>query len=370
MSSIREKLFNDIEKNIDEFIRKVSLTCGVEKSDLSEIWLGLNKPTKSKKNKTDEDNNGDGCPYFWSKGTKKGTRCGAKSKSDSPWCSQHKKYANKDHKTSNVLPSKKSSSVVLHKHKKTGKLWHRDSGLVIKSAQDRVVVGCIENDTFRPLVEDDVDTCKKYGFKYDLKKTKSSNNKPNDSEVDSDSDSDVKPKKTKSKNNKPNDSEDDSDSDSDSDVEVKKTKSKNTKPNDSEDDSESEVEVKKTKSKNSKLSTPKNDSKTIKLVADSDNGGKFWEITQHDNKNVVKYGAVGKNGRRSSKTFKTAKEAEKAVQKLVKEKQKKGYKIEGKKDLSEDDVSGDDVSDDEDLVMKGKTAHKALGVEESDSDSD
>ncbi len=52
---------------------------------------------------------------------------------------------------------------------------------------------------------------------------------------------------------------------------------------------------------------------------------KFWEIEVKDNSHTVTYGKVGTNGRSNTKTFETAKDAQKDAEKLVKAKIKKGY---------------------------------------------
>ena len=56
----------------------------------------------------------------------------------------------------------------LAKHKKTGRLYNKDTGLVFNSAEkDRLVIGRLDNDEFVPLDQEAVDLCEKHGVKYD-----------------------------------------------------------------------------------------------------------------------------------------------------------------------------------------------------------
>jgi outer membrane biosynthesis protein TonB len=61
----------------------------------------------------------------------------------------------------------KKEKTVFKKHKALDKVYHPDSGLVIKSATDKVVVGRISEDEFIPLDDECLELCEKYGFKYD-----------------------------------------------------------------------------------------------------------------------------------------------------------------------------------------------------------
>ena len=61
------------------------------------------------------------------------------------------------------------------------------------------------------------------------------------------------------------------------------------------------------------------------LTRKSENAAKFWEVNLVDNTIVVRYGRIGTNGQTKEKNFSTREEAEQEVEKLVKEKTKKGY---------------------------------------------
>ncbi|AKQ67207.1 Molybdate metabolism regulator [Myxococcus hansupus] len=66
---------------------------------------------------------------------------------------------------------------------------------------------------------------------------------------------------------------------------------------------------------------------------------KFWEITLSDNTFTTRWGRIGTDGQEKTQTFGSAAEAQKEHDKLVREKEKKGYVIEGKGD---DDEGGED----------------------------
>lgn len=63
--------------------------------------------------------------------------------------------------------AKNKPKLILKRHKKTGKVWHPESGLVFKSAKDKVVIGRYENDDFIELDDEALDLCVEFGFKYD-----------------------------------------------------------------------------------------------------------------------------------------------------------------------------------------------------------
>ncbi|GHG72672.1 WGR domain-containing protein [Comamonas sp. JC664] len=66
---------------------------------------------------------------------------------------------------------------------------------------------------------------------------------------------------------------------------------------------------------------------------------KFWEITLSGNTFTTRWGRIGTDGQEKTQTFGTPAEAQKEHDKLVREKEKKGYVIEGKGD---DDEGGED----------------------------
>ena len=63
------------------------------------------------------------------------------------------------------MSSKKTKTY--KKHKASGKIYDPESMLVIKSQDEKIVVGRIEDDQFVTLDETCLELCEKYGFKYD-----------------------------------------------------------------------------------------------------------------------------------------------------------------------------------------------------------
>ena len=63
--------------------------------------------------------------------------------------------------------SKSIGKIILKKNKTLNKIWHPESKLVFKSAQEKLVIGRYENDELIPLDEDALELCTKWKFKYD-----------------------------------------------------------------------------------------------------------------------------------------------------------------------------------------------------------
>jgi len=138
------------------------------------------------------------CVYVFTKGANAGEQCTCKPKDGAMYCSKHKKYEGTEQKSAKktVLPVPKKSVVpvskkvtppikkpnlVLVRNKKLDKFFHQETGLVFKSEQEKIVIGRIDSDSIVKLNEEDVDNCKKFGFKYEMIDEKSSN--INDKEI-------------------------------------------------------------------------------------------------------------------------------------------------------------------------------------------
>ena len=60
----------------------------------------------------------------------------------------------------------KKRQTIIRRHKTLEKLWHRESGMVFKSATERVVIGKVKNiDVIAPLEPLDIETCTEYHFR-------------------------------------------------------------------------------------------------------------------------------------------------------------------------------------------------------------
>ena len=102
------------------------------------------------------------------------------------YCSKHKKYEGTAPKSAKkttlpepkktivptvkkVSPPTKKNNLILMKNKKIDKFVHQESGLVFKSEKEKNVIGKLCDDKIKALSFEDIDNCKKYGFKYELK---------------------------------------------------------------------------------------------------------------------------------------------------------------------------------------------------------
>ena len=125
-----------------------------------------------------------GCPYIYTKGEKEGQSCGINPKGSVVYCTRHKKYEGQEPKQKKIVPSAKKSiagstpskvsapvakevNTVLRKNKIIDKLWHSATGMVFKSAKERVVIGKFVDDKLFPLTKEDIDICMSHSFAYD-----------------------------------------------------------------------------------------------------------------------------------------------------------------------------------------------------------
>jgi hypothetical protein len=138
------------------------------------------KNTKSVKTRTSPS----GCPYIYTKGEKEGQSCGINPKGSVVYCTRHKKYEGQEPKQKKIVPSAKKSiagstpskvsapvakevNIVLRKNKVIDKLWHSATGMVFKSAKERIVIGKFVDDKLLPLSKEDIDICMSHSFAYD-----------------------------------------------------------------------------------------------------------------------------------------------------------------------------------------------------------
>jgi len=116
----------------------------------------------------------------------------------------------------------------------------------------------------------------------------------------------------------------------------KKKKAKKGSDDDDDDDEDgSDYEEKPKKKKAAKKAAPKKgsskgssgggDGELHYLEADSTSGGKFWEGQRKGSELHIRYGKVGADGASQTKGFDSAEKAQKALDKLIREKSNKGY---------------------------------------------
>jgi hypothetical protein len=188
-----------IDNSISNFINNVSEKYEIDKEELEKIWACGNltmcdiKPPPQKKiitkpspSKTDSSSTGgsEGCPYVYTKGEKEGQVCNIKPKGGVTFCTRHKKYEGMEPKQKKILPSTKKSigantsvakkepvkkevNTVLRKNKAIDMLWHSATGMVFKSAKERIVIGKCENDKVLPLTQNDIEICMAHSFAYE-----------------------------------------------------------------------------------------------------------------------------------------------------------------------------------------------------------
>ncbi len=217
MNILYQKINDVIQQSVHEYIHNISEKYDLDEIELLAIWnnIELNGQKKKVIESNDESNEDDneqpveddtniqGCPYVFTKGTLSGKECGCKPKNNTIFCSKHKKHEESAPKTAKkvlpnpkkpsepeppkkVSPSSKKSivpalpkktsppskiiSVVLRKNKTLDKLWHIESSMVFKSAQERVVIGKCVNDKLHDLTAEDIEVCKLMNFRYETDK--------------------------------------------------------------------------------------------------------------------------------------------------------------------------------------------------------
>lgn len=217
METLMQEISNNIRISVHTFIKKVSDKHDIEFEELINMWENVDtdgvfqsppkpvlktKPnteqlyqdtkdeeTKKDKNikslsKVTDNTSSNGCPYIYTKGEKEGESCGIKPKGSVVYCTRHKKYEGQEPKQKKVVPCAKKSiagntpskvsapvakevNTVLRKNKVIDKLWHSSTGMVFKSAKERVVIGKFVDDKILSLTQDDINICMSHSFAYD-----------------------------------------------------------------------------------------------------------------------------------------------------------------------------------------------------------
>jgi len=197
MNTLVGQIENVIQKSMINFINRVSAKYNLDYDELFELWdnktdnsILHSKPSASSSNipsptKTDSGSSAknEGCPYIYTKGEKEGETCNIKPKGNVVYCTRHKKYEGSEPKQKKVLPStkksiggnttakkspqKKAVNTVLRKNKTLDKLWHSATGMVFKSAKERVVIGKCVDDKLLPLTSEDIEVCMAHSFAFE-----------------------------------------------------------------------------------------------------------------------------------------------------------------------------------------------------------
>jgi hypothetical protein len=212
MNTLIKEIEYAIASAVGRFSQRIAEKYNIEVDELTELWASggetenstrvvqkkvtPKKPNASKlppnvtpkkvtpaKSDAGSTESTDGCPYLFTKGAREGENCGSKPKSGAMYCSRHKKYEGTAPKQKKVLPTakksvaatvkskkspdKKTVNKVLRKNKALDKLWHADTGMVFKSAKDRIVIGKCVDDELQPLTAEDIYVCMAHSFKYE-----------------------------------------------------------------------------------------------------------------------------------------------------------------------------------------------------------
>ena len=198
-------LLNGIESSIknafEEFSKIISIKYDIDSEELENIWNSVSTDMKisiviknenvnkakisSPKKKVEISS--DECPYTFTRGDNKDTKCGSKTKSGCIYCSRHKKFEEigqpeKETKKmpqsktisgkaapKKTSPPKKQIDKTLRLNKEIDKFWHPESELIFKSKDERIVIGSYKDGKINKLTNDDIMMCEQYGFKYLMK---------------------------------------------------------------------------------------------------------------------------------------------------------------------------------------------------------
>lgn len=192
MNNLTQLIDNAIKHAVNCYIdRIVKEYEGIDKNELHQMWTavagsscaGYSSPARSVKSVRSSAStfSGEGCPYRFQRGAKTGEACGAKPKKGITHCSRHEKYEGKEMKSKKILPAPKKSikpkqkgspapknvALSLRNHPVVDRFYHPESGLAFHSAEKRVVIGKVKNNKLLPLKDEDIQECKRWGFKYE-----------------------------------------------------------------------------------------------------------------------------------------------------------------------------------------------------------
>ncbi len=145
------KSFNNlIKKTISEYSQRIIDEYeNINAQDLQNIWEEFSDTIVLNIN----DNEVIRCQYVFKKGPKSGKICGKKIK-EGEYCCLHK-------------DKEKSTNVVLYKHEESGCFIHKDTQFVFKQdGANKHVIGILTDNEIKSLSKDNINTCKKWKFKY------------------------------------------------------------------------------------------------------------------------------------------------------------------------------------------------------------
>lgn len=213
MNTLIKEIESNINNSVNSFIEKVADKYDLDQSELLELWgssesdktkivtKSIPKAASSVKSDASSTGSCEGCPYIYTKGEKEGQTCNIKPKGGVVYCTRHKKYEGQEPKQKKIMPTIKKSisgnitgvkkaspskpiNTVLRKNKAIDKLWHSSTGMVFKSAKERIVIGKCVNDKLVPLSTEDIEVCMAHSFAYEHEVASENNSIAEDSESD------------------------------------------------------------------------------------------------------------------------------------------------------------------------------------------
>ena len=118
-----------------------------------------------------------GCSYVVTRGNNLGKRCGTGQVAGTEFCSKHQDKAAKKTEKKDAVPKPKATSESKPKNvfvaDASGRLVMKgDLPLVCKSAQEKLIIGKIEDDEIVPLTEEDKKVCDERNLKYEVSSKK------------------------------------------------------------------------------------------------------------------------------------------------------------------------------------------------------
>jgi hypothetical protein len=118
-----------------------------------------------------------GCSYVFTRGNNLGKRCGTGQVAGTEFCSKHQDKAAKKTEKKDAVPKPKATAESKPKNvfvaDASGRLVMKgDLPLVCKSAQEKLIIGKIEDDEIVPLTEEDKKVCDERNLKYEVSSKK------------------------------------------------------------------------------------------------------------------------------------------------------------------------------------------------------
>lgn len=180
------KEFNTIiDTNIDKFIDDiVKVRPELDKDELLKLWYSV-KDEKGPVCEVKPTHTEGYCFYVFQRGKNKGSKCGAKSRKGGILCYRHKKHESKckngevdkrpqvaklsvslTPRSTSTNSSTISQPVTLRMNKNIKRPIHKLTNLVFESKSNLSVIGKLgDADIILKLTDNDVEQCKKYGFR-------------------------------------------------------------------------------------------------------------------------------------------------------------------------------------------------------------